>query len=293
MFKLFFISIILIFGFHSSINGKEEDEEILDTKLHPTQIYATEELLPYINKKWLPNSFFGLKRFDSPTAYIYSQEGDDLVYAKNKIDNVANDFEIITGEKPKKGILIVIDPLKKHPWFYFYDLFHSWDVEGVERSIPLQFNIKYVTSSIEESLLLMAKVTRFDFFKLLVSFDQQDREWSGVDVDNILEKKDTNKDILEPWVLFLPSEKCLLHSSKKLLLKIIRAKEGFSEYHFAKLDMGKLRARTIDHFSRESNTALFNCFLSTQDPAKEEKNIFENSFNRQLKIEENGASHKL
>ena len=267
------IGIILILGFYSSISGKEE------------------------NEKWLPNSFLGLKRFDSPTAYIYSQEGDDLVYAKNKIDNVASDFEIITGEKPKKGILIVIDPLKKHPWSHLYDLFHSIDPDMNIEAIQQQLNNKSkkinINCSFEEALMSMPVLTPFDFFKLLVSFDQQNGKWSEVDVDNLLEKKDNNKDILEPWVLCLPSNECLLHASEKILPKVVRAKVGFSKYQFAKLDMGKLRAGFIYQFFHQSNTELFNCFLSTQELEKEEKDIFEKGFIRQLKIEEKETSNKL
>ena len=265
------IGTILILGFYSSMDGKEKNEE------------------------FLPNLFLGLERFDTSNAYIYSQEGKNFIDAKNIINNVVDDFKSITGEKPKKGILIVIDPLQKHPVSLLLDLAESTKNKEL---LAIRSRLSKITDqglSTEEGLWMSPTPIQFKFFKVLVSIDQQkqNRKWSAMDMENFLKKEDTSKAVLDPWVLCLPSNKCLLHVSKKILPKIIRSEVGFFKYLLAKPFMGKVRAMFIEEFYRESKIVLFNHFLGTQELAKKEKNIFLKEYTRQLKMEESETSHKL
>ena len=166
--------------------------------------------------------------------------------------------------------------MQKHPLSLLLDLAENTKNKELLEIRSRLSNITDQGLSIEEGLWMSPAPIQFKFFKVLVSISKQkqNRKWSAMDMENFLKKQDTTKSVLDPWMLCLPSNKCLLHVSKKISPKIIRSEVGFFKYLLAKPFMGKVRAMFIEEFYCESKIVLFIHFLGTQELAKKEKNFF-------------------
>ena len=287
------IGTILILGFYTHINGKEKYEESL------------------------PDSFLGLERFDTSNAYIYSKKGKDLIDAENIINNVADDFKSITGENPKKGIAIIIDPLQKHPLSALLDLFEDNDffedqdlpeLKKVGEFLDFQSLMSEAKKLglIGEDLLFMGSASApidFKIFKLLVYIDRQkqDQKWSVMELEDFLKKEEITKDVADPWVFFSPSNKLALYIAKKLMPKAMKKELGFFKYlllkPFIKLLGFDNSIKTTEAAKEATKIELFGLFLDAKDFSKKDKNILEEEYLDKLwgysDIEENEASHKL
>ncbi|GEM_PF-3167118 len=244
------------------------------------------------NPEILPAAFSGLRCFDTPFARVYSKNEKECNYAVELVTEVAEGFERITKLKPQKGIIIVVESPSEHPVPMFLEICKKAGVEyplGNESELKkkglTEKDIFYVFS-------MMPTALPYVWFQAIAGSGQ--KAMSVSELKNLMSKNvEEAGDRLHPWILCLPTEKCMKQSTNKIFSKAMRAEMGLAKYMLLKPLKSIILAIFSDIMLDGAKGAVFETWLKRVDITEEEKKSMKEEYTKQTGLDVKGIDKKM
>lgn len=262
---------------------------------HPTKIVIVCLLLIPLaaegvenNLETPPPSFLGYNRFESPIAYIYCDGQEPSSDIITLINEVVKDIKKITDENIAKGIIIQIEPQKRHPIPIFMDVADKIENKDMVADFSkMRKDVSEKGLSIHDAMIMATVPLPYGLFRAIVYSEQQEPNGTltVTALENFLKTTTENKN--EPWVLCVPSKECSVYVGKKVLPKLIKSEMGWGKYLLVKPFMGKIRKQLIEQFTNETKIIMFNVLIDGLAYSDFEKESLIKEYASQFRQDEN------
>jgi hypothetical protein len=266
------------------------------TIITSNNLYAGE-----INEGKWPLTFSGLKGIDTTFARIYSKDEESYNYAIGLVNEISVSFEKITKRKPEKGIIIVVDSPHAYPLFI---LDKQYKKAGGKNSLlkvsnEEQYNMKYLTR--EDVYTILATTLPYSIFNSIVIAEENNP--SSAEFEEMFKGNDKISDPFEPlvkepgsfapWVLCLPTPKCLAKSTKKFISTGMREQMGLSKSLLMKPFLALMSGIFKDMMLMGSKAVVFETWLNRFDLPEDEKINMNKEYRKLIGMDDKSMNNML